>query len=80
MTGEMLDCFSISGQATKEEQHAASVLLAYMLAAGPQKTMHIVHKNAIPLNKEAYEEFVNNNEKYQIITDYYIENMRFTVQ
>ncbi len=80
VTGEMLNCFSISGQATKEEQHAASVLLAYMLAAGPQKTMHIVHKNAIPLNKEAYEEFVNNNEKYQIITDYYIENMRFTVQ
>lgn len=80
ITGELLDCFSISGQATEEEQHAASILLAYMLAVGPQKTMHIVHKNAIPLNKQAYEEFVNNNEKYQIITDYYIKNTRFTVQ
>lgn len=80
ITGELLDCFSISGQATQEEQHAASVLLAYMLAAGPQKTMHIVHKNAIPLNKQAYEEFVSNNEKYQIITDYYIKSTRFAVQ
>lgn len=80
ITGELLDCFSISGQTTQEEQHAAAVLLAYMLAAGPQKTMHIVHKNAIPLNKQAYEEFVSNNEKYQIITDYYIKNTRFAAQ
>jgi len=75
--GEFVDCYSISIQADEEEQHAAAVLLAYMLAEGPQKTMHIVNKNAIPINKKAYDEFLNVNKKYEIINDYYLDKLTF---
>ena len=77
LVGMLTDCYSISGQASKEEQHAASLLLGYMLAEGPQKTMHIIHKNAIPLNRNAYEEFINNNGKYEIVTTYYLDKVTF---
>lgn len=75
--GEFTNCYSISGQASKDDQHAAAVLLSYMLAPGPQKTMHIIHKNAIPLNQNAYEEFVNSNGKFEIVSDYYLDTLVF---
>lgn len=75
--GTFTNCYSISGQASKDDKHAAAVLLSYMLAAGPQKTMHIIHKNAIPLNQNAYEEFVNSNGKFEIISDYYLDTLVF---
>ena len=75
--GEFVDCYSISAQANDEEQHAAAVLLAYMLAEGPQKTMHIVNKNAIPVNKKAYDAFLDTNKKYEIINEYYLDKLTF---
>lgn len=75
--GQFTNYYSISGQASRDDQHAAAMLLSYMLAPGPQKTMHIIHKNAIPLNQNAYEEFVNNNGKFQIISEYYLEELTF---
>lgn len=80
VVGQFTNYYSISGQADKEDKHAAAMLLSYMLASGPQKTMHIIHKNAIPLNQNAYEEFVNNNGKFQIISDYYLEEVTFETE
>lgn len=78
--GQFTNYYSISGQANKEDQHAAAMLLSYMLAPGPQKTMHIIHKNAIPLNQNAYEEFINNNGKFQIVSEYYLEELTFEAE
>ena len=77
LKGTFADSYSISAQADDEEQHAAAVMLAYMLAEGPQKTMHIVNKNAIPVNKNAYDAFFDTNKKYQIISDYYLDKLSF---
>lgn len=78
--GQFTDYYSINGQASREDRHAAAMLLSYMLAAGPQKTMHIIHKNAMPLNQSAYEEFINNNGKFQIVSDYYLEELTFETE
>lgn len=68
--GEFTNLWSIDKGASRDEINAANMLLSYMLAEGPQKTMHIANKNAIPLNKGAYEQFVANNGKYSILNDY----------
>lgn len=68
--GEFSDMWSIDGGASEEEIKAAELLLSYMLAEGPQKTMHIANKNSIPLNKAAYQQFVKNNGKYEIVNGY----------
>lgn len=68
--GEFTDMWSIDGDTSAAERRAAQVLLSYMLAEGPQKTMHIAHKNSIPINKTAYQQFVANNGKYEIINSY----------
>lgn len=74
--GEFTDMLSISGSADKDEIAAAKVWLRYMLEEGPQKTMHIVNKNSIPLQKDAYATYISNNSKLHII-DGYLDNIKF---
>lgn len=68
--GEFTDMWSIDGNAGRDEIAAAKLLLSYMMDEGPQKTLHIKNKNAIPLQKDAYQEFIQNNGKYEIVNDY----------
>lgn len=75
--GLFTNCYSVNGDAGKDDIHASEILLSYMLAEGPQKTMHIIHKNAIPLNKNAFQEFLDVNGKYDIISDYYLDVLTF---
>lgn len=79
--GELSYDYSVSAQASKDEQHAGNLLLAYLLAEGPQKTMHIEktenRHTGLPLNKNAYETFVDINKKYEIISDYYLDKLTF---
>lgn len=81
MQGELSYDYSVSAQASKDEQHAGNLLLAYLLAEGPQKTMHIENAEnrhtGLPLNKNAYETFVDINKKYEIISDYYLDKLTF---
>ncbi len=75
--GEFTNMWSIDGDSSKKEIKAAELLLSYMLAEGPQKTMHIANKNSIPINKAAYEQFISNNGKYEIVNNY-LEKLTFT--
>lgn len=77
--GEFTDMWSIDGASKPEEIEAAEVLLGYMLAEGPQKTMHIANKNSIPLNKGAYQQFIENNGKYSII-DTYLDKLQLNTR
>ncbi len=70
MCGEFSDAYSISGDAERDEIAAARVWLRYMLEEGPQKTYHLVHKHSIPLQKDAYTVYIDNNSKLEIINDY----------
>ena len=75
--GEFTDMYSIDKSATKEEQEAAFVLLRYLLDDSAQQTLHIQSKSALPLNKSAYEQFVQNSGKYEIVDDYIDEGIIF---
>lgn len=76
LCGRFTDAYSISGSASKEEIAAARVWLRYMLEEGPQKTYHLVHRHAIPLQKDAYRVYVDNNSKLSLI-DGYLDNLKF---
>ncbi|MGN0435810.1 MAG: protein kinase [Wujia sp.] len=76
IAGEFTDMWSISSMGSEDEIRASKVLLSYMLAEGPQKIMHITNKNAVPLNKSAYEQFIINNGKYEILNSY-VDNLFF---
>lgn len=76
LCGRFTDAYSISGSASKDEIAAARVWLRYMLEEGPQKTYHLVHRHAIPLQKDAYRVYVDNNSKLSLI-DEYLDNLKF---
>ncbi len=76
LCGRFTDAYSISGSASKDEIAAARVWLRYMLEEGPQKTYHLVHRHAIPLQKDAYRVYVDNNSKLSLI-DGYLDNLKF---
>jgi hypothetical protein len=68
--GEFTNLWSINGEASQAEIKAAGAILGYMLEEGPQKTLHITNKNAIPLNRNAYEVYISNNTKFSFLSDY----------
>lgn len=70
ISGEFANKWSISSEGNEDEIQASKVLLSYMLAEGPQKIYHISNKNTIPLNKAAYDQFISNNGKFEIINGY----------
>lgn len=76
LCGRFTDAYSINGSASKDEIAAARVWLRYMLEEGPQKTYHLVHRHAIPLQKDAYRVYVDNNSKLSLI-DGYLDNLKF---
>lgn len=76
LCGQFTDAYSINGTAGKDEIAAAKVWLRYMLEEGPQKTYHLVHRHAIPLQKDAYRVYVDNNSKLYVI-DGYVDKLKF---
>lgn len=74
--GEFCNYFSIDKSATEDEELAACMLLSYMLLEGSQKAIHVTNSNALPLNKKAYEQLLDNNRKFKII-DEYLDKLNF---
>ncbi|MCM1286993.1 MAG: extracellular solute-binding protein [Clostridium sp.] len=68
--GIFTDTYCIDGNADEKEIRAAKVWFKYMLEAGPQQKLHVENGAAIPINKSAYETFVNTNRQYELVNDY----------
>lgn len=68
--GVFTDAYCIDGSANEKEIRAARVWFKYMLEAGPQQKLHVENRTAIPVNKSAYETFVNTNRQYELVNDY----------
>ena len=75
LCGRLTDAYSISGSASKRTL-AARVWLRYMLEEVTDKDHHLVHRQAIPLQKDAYRVYVDNNSKLSLI-DGYLDNLKF---
>lgn len=72
--GRYSQYWSINKDSSKKDKKAAEIALTYLLMEDAQVEEHLTYKNSIPLNKDAYDEFVNNDEHYDFLEDY-MENI-----
>lgn len=69
--GRFADYWSISSGSEEASQIAAKVIVAYMLMDSVQQQKMIMgYDNSFPLNKTAYDSFININGKYDIVEQY----------
>ena len=68
--GKYSQFWSINKGSSKKDKKAAEIALTYLLMEDAQVEEHLTYKNSIPLNKDAYEEFINNDEHYNFLNDY----------
>ena len=73
--GEFSRMWSIGAGSNEDEIQAAKVLMNYMLAERPQKTL-FVSENVIPLNKSVFDTMSDIDENYAVL-DSYTDKMRF---
>ena len=73
--GEFSRMWSIGAGSNEDEIQAAKVLMNYMLAERPQKTL-FVSENVIPLNKSVFDTMSDIDENYAVL-DSYTDKMKF---
>ena len=63
--GLFKDIYSISADATENEQAAAIQVLVYLLAEKGQDSMYVQNGNHLPLNKTVYDFYTQINREYE---------------
>jgi len=68
--GEFSDYWSIRSYLSDEEKIAAEVVLGVMTDDSPQGWLHIDAENSLPINKDAYEKYIEIKPQYEILDEY----------
>ena len=70
-------CFSVSAKTGKLDQLAAERLLGYWCGETAQETLHIAHKDALPVNREELRVFLEVNPELSFLSDYAAGSIRW---
>jgi serine/threonine protein kinase len=69
MAGRFTNEWSVSAQATKNQQEIAMLFISFLLSDSAQNHLHIQNDNSLPLNQRTFETYLSLNREFQFLQD-----------